>query len=225
RTLFNFAIYKYEVDGQPPMKNPVRRLSEIKAWNREKARSRHVPLHKLKDWFDGVLLLDTPVTRDYLLVLIFTGMRHTEAASLRWEFIDFEGGFINLPETKNGEPHTLPLTEFLRDLLHERYRNRVNEYVFPGGKPNKPRGRMNNPYKAIDRVVLMCGVKFSPHDLRRTFNIIAEDAGIDEFTRKRLLNHTFSDVTGRHYSVKNPEKLREPMEKISSHALRLGNRI
>ncbi|MBX9671317.1 MAG: site-specific integrase [Candidatus Obscuribacterales bacterium] len=223
RTIYNFAIYKYEVDGEPVIKqNPVKRLSQIKAWNRERARTRHVPLHRLKDWFGSVLMLDALVMRDYLIVLLFTGMRHAEAVTLKWDFIDWEGGYINLPETKNGEPHTLPMTIYLRELLRERYANRANEYVFPGGKPFKPKGHMLSPYKAIDRVIASTGIKFSPHDLRRTFNIIAEDAGIDEFTRKRLLNHSLQDVTGRHYSVKNPERLRGPMELISSHVLKLA---
>ncbi len=223
RTLFNFAISKYEKDGESLIRhNPVSRLSQIKAWNRERARTRHVPLHRLKDWFGAVLLLDTVTMRDYLLLLLFTGMRHTEAASLKWEFIDWEGGFINIPETKNGEPHTLPMTVYLRELLQERYQHRTNPYVFPGGRPLKPKGRMRSPYKVIDKVIASTGIKFSPHDLRRTFNIVAEDAGIDEFTRKRLLNHSLQDVTGRHYSVKNPERLREPMERISNHILTLA---
>lgn len=224
RTLFNFAIDEYEENDMPIFKvNPARRIN----WNRERPRTRLVPLIRMREWFDGVLLLDTPVIRDYLITCLLTGMRSTEVASMQWDFIDWDTGYVTLPDTKNGDPHTLPMSTFLRALFQERYSGRSsNVYVFPGGRRNnKPSGYLKSPYKAIDKVIERTGIQFSPHDLRRTFLAVAEEVGVDEFTRKRLVNHSFQDVTGRHYSVKNPEKLREPMERISNHVLKLAELI
>lgn len=294
--LISFAIYRYEnEDGLPLIeRNPVQYLNQARAWNKERARTRHIPLHRIQDWFSAVLLLPYPTIRDYLIVCLLTGMRSTEVASLKWEYLDWDGGFINLPETKNGEAHCLPMSTYLRILFEERYQNRINHFVFPGGsgrgrrgRPphvqkmqmgcalycaglnkteisrqlnverklitlwsqrgmwdlkrqeqqtmpsdktfdgntnelDRPAGYMASPAKGIALVVERTGIKFSSHDLRRTFNLLAEDIDIDEYTRKRLLNHTMQDVTGKHYSIKNPEKLRKPMERISQHALSLA---
>lgn len=228
RTLYNHAQIKYEDDdtGISLIKrNPVRRLSEVRAWNKEKARTRHVPFHKMRDWFDGVLLLNTPVFRDYLIFCLLTGLRKEEAATLLWENVDLDNGFVFIPDTKNGEPHELPTSRFLLEMLKERKADAINysenPYVFPGGRWRNS-GSIKSPYKAIAQVTKHSGVKFSPHDLRRTFNALGEDLDIPEPIRKRLLNHTFQDVTNKHYSVKNPEKLREPMELITTHALKMA---
>jgi integrase len=224
RTLFNFAIAEYEDKDENPFirMNPVKKLSAKRAWNKDRVRTRKVPLHKIKDWLNAVLMLSSPTIRDYLIVCLLTGLRKEEAAQLKWENIDFEGNSLHIPNTKNGNPHDLPLSRFLKALLEERHAERVNEYVFPGGRW-KASGSMTSPYKAIGLITKATGIKFSPHDLRRTFLLIAEHVGVDEFTRKRLLNHTFQDVTGKHYSTANIEKLREPMELISTCVFQLAD--
>ncbi len=225
RTLFNFAQATYEHEDETPIikKNPVVKLSQLRAWNKERARDRHIPLNRIKDWTEGVLLLNSETIRDYLLVLVLTGLRHSECANLRWKYIDLDDRFLFVPNTKNGSSHKLPLSDFLYNLMLDRRERYAGDYVFPGGRGATARDvAMQSPYKAIGKVVDRTGLKFSPHDLRRTCLLIAEDVGVDEYTRKRIVNHTFQDVTGKHYSIKNPEKLREPMQKISQRWLELA---
>lgn len=57
---------------------------------------------------------------EYLLFLLFTGLRRQEAAILKWSDIDLNDWFLTLTDTKNREPLTLPLTEFIFDLLRSR---------------------------------------------------------------------------------------------------------
>lgn len=221
RTLYNFALSTYEDDNEDPLikRNPVERLSQARAWNKELARDRHVPLNKIKDWINTVLLAPSPTMRDYLITLILTGLRKTEAASLEWKNIDFDGRFLFIPRTKNGNSHKLPLSGLLFGMLEDRSKERVSRFVFPS---DSELGYLNSPYKTFEEVSNAIGVKHSPHDLRRTFLLIAEDIGIEEFVRKRLVNHTFSDVTGKHYSIKDPEKLRTPMQRITDRVLELA---
>lgn len=221
RTLYNFAIATYEDENEDPLikRNPVIRLSQARAWNKERARDRHVPLNKIKPWMDAVLTVTTQTMSDYLVTLMLTGLRKTEAASLEWQNIDLDAGFLLIPETKNGNPHQLPLSSLLQGILCDRAKTRESEFVFPAQSAS---GYITSPYKAIADISARCGVKFSPHDLRRTTLLVAEDIGIDEFTRKRIVNHTFNDVTGKHYSIKNPEKLRAPMQAITERFMELA---
>ena len=52
--------------------------------------------------------LPNPVARDYILLMLLTGLRRREAASLRWDDVDFASGVIRLPaaRTKPGGSST-----------------------------------------------------------------------------------------------------------------------
>jgi len=69
------------------------------------------------------------------------------------------------------------------------------------------------------------GMPYTLHDLRRTFITTAEQLDISSWTVKRLANHRQTDVTGQHYVVHSIDRLREPMEKISTELLRLAKEI
>lgn len=59
-------------------------------------------------------------TRPYaraLHLMLLTLTRRQEAASARWGDIDLKGGIWTIPETKNGEPHTVPLARQTAALL------------------------------------------------------------------------------------------------------------
>jgi integrase len=135
-TLLNFAAANYELDGKPIiLMNPVRRLSQNRRWYQENRRQTIVPDHKLPAWYDAVMSLRHQIVKDYLLFLLFTGLRRNEAATLRWEDIDFESKVfvIRSEVAKNHKEHRLPLSDFLENLLRRRYGERASaEYVFPG---------------------------------------------------------------------------------------------
>ena len=96
-TLLNFGAANYEMsNGQPIIQvNPVRRLSQNKVWHREYRRQAIIPDTKLADWYHAVISLKQGTVRDYLLVLLLTGLRRNEAATLRWSDIDLESKVSN----------------------------------------------------------------------------------------------------------------------------------
>ena len=75
-----------------------------------------------------------PNPGDYLLLLLFTGLRREEAAQLSWEDVDFAGRLIRLPaaSTKARRKLDLPMTDFVCDLLVARRAVGQAEFVFPG---------------------------------------------------------------------------------------------
>ncbi|GFO60968.1 integrase [Geomonas silvestris] len=100
--------------------NPVRALSRKKAWYKVPRRRRLVKNSDLPAWNKAVLALDNPIARDYLLFLLYTGLRRNEAARLQWAQVDFDERSFTILDTKNKVPHTLPLSDFLFRLLEER---------------------------------------------------------------------------------------------------------
>ena len=66
------------------------------------------------------------------------------------------------------------------------------------------------------------GLKYTLHDLRRTFITTAESLDISTYAVKRLANHKQTDVTGKHYIVHDIERLRDPMERIGVAILEMA---
>jgi integrase len=229
RALFNFAAEYRDGKGRVIIAdNPVRRLSAKKIWNKVKRRTNYIQPHQLKAWWDAVWTLkidpknkitqDRESIRDYLLLLLFTGLRREEALSLTWDGIDFAGKTLTVRDTKNRLDHVLPLSDFLFDLLSRRRALCDGQWVFPGSGKS---GRIIEPRKQIVKVAAISGVPFSSHDLRRTFANIVNMLGdsISYYTVKRLLNHKTADVTAG-YVQHNPEKLREAMQAVTDFILK-----
>lgn len=230
RALFNFAANKYEdSEGRSLFpENPVKRLSSTRAWYKVERRTGFIKSTDLKGWFDTVIEL--PMTspsvngaliRDYLMLLLFTGLRKTEAASLKWDQIDMASKTLTAIDTKNGRDHTLPLSDFLYRLLANRRIETTSEFVFPG--PGNL-GYLQEPKRQITRVAKVSGIKFTCHDLRRTFVTIAESLDIPAYALKRLLNHKSSDDVTAGYIVMDVDRLRVPMQKITQHILSVAGR-
>lgn len=214
RAVYNVALALHP--HLPP--NPVRAISDARLWNREHRRRTVISAKALPDWWKAVMR-EPPHSRDFLLVALFTGMRRSEVATLRWEHVDLEARTLTVPKTKNGDPLVLPLSAFLADLLKERRTSLPKaEWVFPGRDGHCP---MTEPKRFTDRVSLASGVEFTLHDLRRTFITIAESLDISAYALKRMLNHrSDSDVTGG-YIIVGVERLRSPVERAAERILEL----
>ncbi len=214
RAIFNHAKAKYEDSkGNPVITvNPVDRLSQTRAWYTVERKRTLIKPHQLSDWYQATLQLNQQTTKDYLHLVLFTGLRRSEASTLTWDNVDLKEKILTIPETKNHQVHTLPLSDFLYDLLSRRSEVKTSPFVFPS---ETDRGHLIDPRTAVKRVSDLSGVKFTLHDLRRTFITIAESLDIPAYALKRLLNHKdVSDVTAG-YIVSDVSRLRDPMQRIT----------
>ncbi|KTD73762.1 hypothetical protein Ltuc_1609 [Legionella tucsonensis] len=114
------------------LENPVKRLSQTRAWYHVERRQTYIKPHELEAWYQGLRKIENETLRDYLLLVLLTGLRREEeAATLKWESVDLASKTFTVVKTNNNESHTLPLSDFLYDLLVSRY-EKINDYVFPG---------------------------------------------------------------------------------------------
>lgn len=226
RAIVNFAMGRYrDAEGKPIIiENPVKRLSRERSWFRVDRRRTVIKSYQFGAWFAAVSGLqalksnaDVDSIRDYLLFLAFTGLRKEEAAGLAWAGVDFRDRTFTVLDTKNHDPHTLPFSDFLGELLARRKAAASGgaEFVFTGRH-----GRIVNVVHWIERIAQESGVPFTLHDLRRTFITTAESLDISAYALKRLLNHRAaqSDVTAG-YIVHDVERLRRPMQMITGKLL------
>ncbi|HAT1792802.1 TPA: tyrosine-type recombinase/integrase [Legionella pneumophila] len=219
RALFNFAAGQYEdAKGNSLIpENPVKRLSQTRAWYRVERRQTYIKPHELKAWYAGLQITQNEVLQDYLLLILLTGLRRQEAATLKWSDIDLSAKTFTLSKTKNNETHTLPLSDFLYDLMVNRKKNQMNDYVFPG---TGAAGHIIEPRKLMAHVTKASGVHFTVHDLRRTFITIAESLDIPAYALKRLMNHKMNNDVTAGYIITDVERLRKPMQLITNYILK-----
>lgn len=224
RAVFNFAIDRYEVQGKPILyDNPVRRLSQSRAWHKIKGRTDYIKADELPLFFKAIETIPNDTMRDYFILLLFTGLRRNEATCLKWESVNFTAKTITITDTKNNDSLELPMSDYLHDMFKRRRETAgTNEWVFPGdGKE----GHMVEPKRALKRLRDDSGLVFTPHGLRRTFATIAESLDLSAYAIKRLVNHRQAeqDITGR-YVMKSAERLKEPVQRIADYILAKGGR-
>ncbi len=228
RAVLNYAsnIHADEKGKELLNSNPVKILSVTRSWHRIGRRTRHLRNHEIKRYIKAVIgLAEVPerdpgtgkinpklkqgdVARDFYLLLLLTGLRRSEALGLNWRDIDFEAKTLTIIDTKNRENHTLPLSDYLLDMLKARYEKRTGGKVLDG---------FSNFRYAEDRIFKQTGIKLSPHDLRRSFATAAESLDISAYAVKALLNHKQSEDITRGYIQMSPERLMAPMQKITDY--------
>ena len=187
----------------------------------EQPRKTCISPSELPDWFDAVRKLQSHTTRDYLILLLFTGLRRREASNLTWADIDLRKKTLTATGTKNGKDHTIPLSNYLHELLTQRKLDSVSQWVFPGTGTDGP---LSEPKKAILKIADRAGILCSPHGLRRTFsNVALNDARVPEPVRKILMNHApnRNDVTSYHYTTLDIDQLRPHMQAVTDALLSL----
>ncbi len=186
RTVWNYARRIHDLPEAPTMaiewyeeRPPGTIIDDLPAW-REEIEGFSNPIHKV-----------------YYKLLLFTGLRKTEALTLEWKHIHED--YIHLPVTKNGRSFDLPILQSHHEILAP-LRGLSSKWVFPSPKGNE--GRLSAPRR----------MRWSPHAHRRTFATVAIEAGVLEEIVGRLLNHTPLSITGQRYVRPSVDALRPAME-------------
>jgi integrase len=123
-----------------------------------------------------------------VLICVHTGMRRSEVAHLKWEYIT--ANFINMPAhlCKNGHAYSIP------NLIYTELQNipRTSEYLFASERDIifNDWGRQK---RKLDRI---CGVSdWVIHDTRRYFSSTLASLDVSIETIERLLNHVSGSQT------------------------------
>ncbi|WP_407189136.1 tyrosine-type recombinase/integrase [Bradyrhizobium centrosematis] len=221
RVLWRWAAKRIAL---PPC--PVGRLEEDKAWFHVAARTTRVAPDQLPAFYRAVSAEAdlSPVQRDFLLMLLFTGFRKTETARLKWTAIDLRQRAITLiaPDTKSKKRVEIPMSQFVYELLVKRRGLTGNdEYVFPGYRAGRPLSDTQLPLRKVKKAT---GITVSAHSLRRTFLKTGAAARVNLVYLKALANHSLGrDVTSEHYIAPELEDLREPAQQVCDKMLELCN--
>jgi len=150
-----------------------------------------------------------PAAAAALRLLLFTGCRLREILHLRWEHVDFERGYLFLPDSKSGRKTVIlnaPALAALNAL------ERVGPYVVPGDDLAQPRHDLKRPWDAVTKHAGLVGVRL--HDLRHTYASFGAGGGLGLPIIGRLLGHAQTATTARYAHLDN-DPLRRASEAIA----------
>ena len=154
-------------------------------------RARVLQISELPAWKVAVDKLGE-TQRDFLFLTLFTGLRRNECRELTREQIDLAKGVLAIPMTKNGKPHSLPITPMMREILERRCLGlEPDDQLFKGVSAEH-----------IHSMAMRLGApRFMLHDLRKLVATVGEKLGLGDAVLRRSLNHTApkTDVLHRYY--------------------------
>lgn len=219
--LLAYAGRQYRrADGTPLCsREPVDALKDDRV--RLKPRTSRILDHKLGavwlalgQWRAEAYNRDTMSSIDLVRLLLLTGLRISEASSLKWDQVELDDGYFHLPNPKNSNPVSMPLAVQAVDMLRARPRIDGNPYVFPSWGAA---GHIKDPRDIMKKLSAVAGTKITPHDLRRTFtNVAMRQCRIEKFRTDLLTNHITRDVTAEHYfDTSNLQWLAPEAQKIA----------
>lgn len=189
---FITALIKYvnAVHGQN-LASPFRSLADAGLLPPQpNPRARRLKESELPQWCTAVNRLPE-LQRDYLVLLAMTGLRRNEGSAIRRQDIDLEHSVLRIPDTKNGKPHSLPITAPIKDILTRRSLSATQDRIFHGLSADH-----------VKEMAVRAGAPdFTLHDLRKLLATVGERLSIGDAILRRILNHTApkSDVLYRHY--------------------------
>jgi len=136
--------------------------------------------------------------RALCLVLLYSGLRFSDAVKLERKAVDLQTGKLLLRVMKTGVPLYVRLGDLAIEALHA-LPVESEKYFFWNGL-SKLSTCIGNARKTIRRVSTLAGVHGHPHRFRDTFSVRLLELGNDLHTVQLLLGHTSIKTTEKHYA-------------------------
>ncbi|MCR4375477.1 MAG: integrase family protein [Acidobacteria bacterium] len=127
-----------------------------------------------------------------LKIRLLTAQRGGETIRMKWADVDLDAGWWEIPgtDTKNGEPHRVPLVARAQAIIRAQQKEKKeekeeSEFVFVG----RGASLLDRAKKAPAAIARVLTVDFRGHDLRRTAATRMAAAGIPRDHIAKVLNH------------------------------------
>jgi integrase len=182
-----------------------------------KAKAKNDALEKeqLKVWFEQVNQISNKTIKAYLQILLLTGARRNELATLEWKDVDLTWNKITIRDKVEGT-RQISLTPYIAKLLNEL--PRINQYVFASSKSKL--GYLTEPTKAHNQAIQNAGLPhLSIHGVRRSFGTLAEWVECPEGITHQIMGHKPSGIAEKHYRRRPIDLLRMWHTKIEKFIL------
>ena len=148
---------------------------------------------------------ESPYAIAALRLLIFTGSRRDEILGARWEWLDMERGFLNLPDSKTG-PKTVFLSPPALEVLRGLPRVTGNPFIIVGSKKGKRWVNLRKVWVRVRHLASLGSIaskdgRFQEvriHDLRHSYASLLASGGASLPMIGALLGHANPSTTARY---------------------------
>jgi integrase len=187
----------------------IKRLPSIERKRESQGRLRWLQDHEEPILLDCFSQLERYAMRDFVMVLIDTGLRTGELLKLTWADVDQDQEVVRLWETKNGQARSIPVTQrAMEALLRQQGNHEVRVFTFT-------QDAFSNVWKRVREMMgMLDDQNFVPHMLRHTCASRLIQRGVDLRVVKEWMGHTSIQTTLRyaHLAPKNLFTAREVLE-------------
>lgn len=191
------AMLEFAVSRKLLPENPAHRVALFKPETKDRTltQSEVGALAKGISILEGLGMLSSNMAAAIKLLLL-TGARKNEIATLRWDYVDLERGLLLLPDSKTGAK-AIPLPAAAARIIANL--SRRSEWVLPSTRNDGP---IIGLQKAWEMVRVWCGVEdVRIHDLRHSFATFAVSDGASLYLVGKALGHKQSRTTERYAHV------------------------
>ncbi len=201
---FNFAIERGLIEANP--------ASGIKR-TKETSKQRFLSEDEIRFLWGrtGDSSRYNPATRLAMRLILVTGQRPGEVCEMHED--QLKGKLWRMDDTKNGLPHSIPLTKLALKIIKEARPHARDGYLFA-----------NTKGVIMDKTILPKAMKrmpwadlpATPHDLRRTAITGISEWGYDRIIQNKIANHVDNSIGGiydRHNYIKEKTSALEAWER------------
>ncbi len=180
---------------------------------KEHSKERFLSVDELKVLGDVLSECEQTQTEDAkvilaLRLLIFTACRKNEILTLQWDWVDFQKGCINFPDSKTGKK-TVYINAPALELLSNAPRIEGNPFVITGSDGLGHWVNLQKPWNRIRTLAKIKDVRL--HDLRHSFASSAAAGGMSLYMISKLLAHKNQATTERYAHL-----LGDPVQQASN---------
>lgn len=199
-----------------------KRVAEDSEWRRVKPfRKVDEPRVRFLSDAEAVRLSNAcpPDLRKLVQGALLTGARLGELAALRVQDVDINNEVVYVAESKSGRPRHIPLNPEGVALFSAAILGKTGEKAVFTRADGAPWGK-NHHVRAF--LAANAAAKISPpvafHELRHTYASHLAQAGVDLLTIAKLLGHSDTRITSRHYAHLSDKTLAAAVTKLPSFA-------
>lgn len=212
KAMFNHAIREEKYDGRNP-------AMSVKL-NKTEPRVRYLEHSEMERFFNVLSEYDNEISRDAILMLIFTGARKRNVLEMNWKDIDLGAKVWKIPQTKTAKNVTLALVEPAMEVLRKRKEQQLNQWVFYS--PTSKSGHLEDIKRAWQSVLKKAEINnLRIHDLRHTLATYMIANGADAFMVKRALTHKSLQSTEVYVNL-GIEHLRDKLNDTVDKMINIG---
>ncbi len=214
KTVYNYAIKEERFDGRNP-------AISVKL-NKTEPRVRYMEHAELQRFFAVLDEYDNEISRDAILMLIYTGARKRNVLEMKWADIDMEAKIWKIPQTKTAKNVTIALVEPAMEVLQRRWEQAENEWVFYS--PTSKSGHVEDIKRAWASILEKAQItNLRIHDLRHTLATYLIANGADAFIVQRALTHKSLQSTQVYVNL-GVEHLRDKLNDTVNKMLNVGKK-